>query len=259
MNAWSDSPDATSYMSVVTFGAPSVMVKKGTDLSEPARKLRKLFHNIIDPDDIVPTAFNRAKELIQKVVVGLKQFGAGFIGSAVPHVLAALDLFDTDHTLYGAHIGTIIICSGTNSFIRMCEINKALVLASLSKEMKVTTKDEAMRLANHHGITSYATKWEGHITDRHSQSWTAHPLQAAQVILDTIVPSLANVVTQAHQNPLNRSIDFAIQIADHRALHACSHAKTVLKGMTNQTVHAEIDYIIAADSVSLIVEIGAQY
>jgi hypothetical protein len=61
-DAWDDSLLPGSRVSVTTFGAPTALYHQSvTNKVKPRRWLRSRFINIIDPDDIVPFAYNIAK------------------------------------------------------------------------------------------------------------------------------------------------------------------------------------------------------
>ena len=286
-NAWSDDAEATSRLSIVTFGAPSVLVRSAEERAGPPRRLRNLFHNVIDPDDIVPTAFNRVKASLKGVAAALEALGArpgvpglylrtalgmfgmsldGFAtgaltGGVIGLILAIFKYYAYDDKSYGAHIGNIILLSGTDTFVRMCEGNEFSCRGDLSRDLDFKSPAAAQRLANHHEIISYASKWDKFVIDRPGPPWAARPKLSAEKMIYTIVPKVNTSVARADHDPAAQSIDFTVLFYDQRALHAFSHAILRLKRPNaegHEIRRASLEYVIT-ESVSPLARISADY
>jgi hypothetical protein len=163
-NAWSDSADASTRFSVITFGAPNSLMKSGGRgflSSKPSGFRRRLFHNVIDPADVVPNAFNRANTQLQAIsgklgialptptaavqlgitlvrggaALGLASFPTSPVPTAWRLLVTILNLCAPGRQETGVHIGSLIVYEGEGSFRRLCEGNEEACMDRLLRNV----------------------------------------------------------------------------------------------------------------------------
>jgi hypothetical protein len=182
-DAWDDSLSPSSRFSVITFATPTALYQPSvTNKVKPRRQLRSRFINIIDPDDIVPFAYNTARakfatlkqgltipDLLSKArdpLLGLLKAGVqlaiGFGDNndvRVAKLLLGILHFLSPGNAPGAHIGRIILHTGSRHFLRISENESA----TMQRLIRAGRRNNMEQLLRNHSMDAYFSEWNGFV------------------------------------------------------------------------------------------------
>jgi hypothetical protein len=113
---WELEPSASARISTVTFGAPAMMVLEAPGTTAEMRKdLKKNFHHIINPNDVIPFSINRSILMVSRFVDRSEEIFASLLRTAWPGSELALAVFGrtlrlwTDSNGTFAHYGSLYL------------------------------------------------------------------------------------------------------------------------------------------------------
>ena len=204
-NVWEHNTTSSSHLSVITFGCPTVMYHpKRTANTSITTEQRRLFHNVIDPNDLVPLAYNVARANFNHICKLFNLNDSGVLDSArsllADGVKLALDIvgvndgpwrllvallkFGTPSSAIGVHVGTIVLLMGARDFRRITQDYRGTMTALFQAGLSCDTLDS---IRQPHCMESYYGKWNTF------SGYTANPPAAFGPAFDlptTIVPDV---------------------------------------------------------------------